>query len=497
MYSVKGAVMVKLTFYGGVNEIGGNKILLEDGDAKIFLDFGMSFGQANKYFSEFLQPRKCNGLGDFIEFGLIPDLKGLYREDFLKHMERSHEDLGFDGVLLSHAHADHATYINHLREDLPIFCSQESYHILKAMNDTGAGSFNDITDLTRCFETYVNKKGEMSRKTTATHEDLKVERNYQPFEFGKSFKIKHLTIEPFRVDHSLSGATGYVIHTSSGTVVYTGDFRFHGRREKETTEFMQACKQAKPDLLIIEGTRIDEGSSKTETDVEDEICNISTNAKGLSVCNWSVRDTDRMLSFLNAAKKMDKKLAISLKQAYLLDQLSKCSDTLAPKLDDANIELYANRKSWGLIGSSTCDLKIRNQDYDTWERPYLDRAICYKDIKANQNEYLMFCTNFDLKDLIDIDPVEGSVYIKSVCEPFDAEMEIDWERIQNWINHFGLGITSTHVSGHAAANQLREFVEQVQPKTVIPIHTENAQAYTKWSKNVHLLNEMGASFDLY
>ena len=183
---------VKLTFYGGVNEIGGNKILLEDKDAKIFLDFGMSFGMANKYFSEFLQPRKCNGLGDFIEFGLIPDLKGLYRTDFLKHMGRAPEDLCFDGVLLSHAHADHASYINHLREDLPIFCSHESYHILKAMNDTGAGSFNDITDLTRCFETYINKKGEVSRKTSQTHDDLKVERNYQMFEFGKPFKIKHL-----------------------------------------------------------------------------------------------------------------------------------------------------------------------------------------------------------------------------------------------------------------------------------------------------------------
>jgi ribonuclease J len=78
--------MVKLIFYGGVNEIGGNKILLEDKDTKLFLDFGMSFGTANKYFSEFLQPRKCSGLGDFIEFGLIPDLQGVYRSDFIKHM---------------------------------------------------------------------------------------------------------------------------------------------------------------------------------------------------------------------------------------------------------------------------------------------------------------------------------------------------------------------------------------------------------------------------
>ena len=31
--------MVKLVFYGGVNEIGGNKILLEDKGTKIFLRF--------------------------------------------------------------------------------------------------------------------------------------------------------------------------------------------------------------------------------------------------------------------------------------------------------------------------------------------------------------------------------------------------------------------------------------------------------------------------
>jgi ribonuclease J len=41
--------MASLTFYGGVNEIGGNKMLLADKGAKLFLDFGMSFGTANKF----------------------------------------------------------------------------------------------------------------------------------------------------------------------------------------------------------------------------------------------------------------------------------------------------------------------------------------------------------------------------------------------------------------------------------------------------------------
>ena len=35
--------MTSLTFYGGVGEIGGNKILLEDGTKSLLLDFGLSY----------------------------------------------------------------------------------------------------------------------------------------------------------------------------------------------------------------------------------------------------------------------------------------------------------------------------------------------------------------------------------------------------------------------------------------------------------------------
>jgi ribonuclease J len=46
--------MTSLTFYGGVHEIGGNKILIEDQSTKVFLDFGMSFSLVNQYFDEFM-----------------------------------------------------------------------------------------------------------------------------------------------------------------------------------------------------------------------------------------------------------------------------------------------------------------------------------------------------------------------------------------------------------------------------------------------------------
>lgn len=74
--------MTSLTFYGGVNEIGGNKILLQDKDTKVFLDFGKSFSRRATYFEEFLNPRTSNGIVDFLTMGLVPDIIPKYTKRF-------------------------------------------------------------------------------------------------------------------------------------------------------------------------------------------------------------------------------------------------------------------------------------------------------------------------------------------------------------------------------------------------------------------------------
>ena len=58
--------MTSLTFYGGVNEVGGNKILLQDKDNKDFLDFGNGFGRGSKFLENFLNLRTISGIADFI-----------------------------------------------------------------------------------------------------------------------------------------------------------------------------------------------------------------------------------------------------------------------------------------------------------------------------------------------------------------------------------------------------------------------------------------------
>jgi len=99
-----------LTFYGGVGEIGGNKILVEDKDTRIMLDFGMSYADRGRFFVDpILSPGDER---DLLEFGILPNIKGIYA------FEESTPSI--DAVILSHAHGDHWGYISFLKREIPI-----------------------------------------------------------------------------------------------------------------------------------------------------------------------------------------------------------------------------------------------------------------------------------------------------------------------------------------------------------------------------------------
>ena len=95
--------MTSLSFYGGVNEIGGNKILLEDKDTRVFLDFGKGFSRRAKFFEEYINPRVANGIEDFLTMGLLPDVEGIYRDDLMKMAERKILEPNIDAILLTQA----------------------------------------------------------------------------------------------------------------------------------------------------------------------------------------------------------------------------------------------------------------------------------------------------------------------------------------------------------------------------------------------------------
>jgi ribonuclease J len=485
--------MVSLTFYGGVNEIGGNKILFEDQDTRLFLDFGMSFSLSNQYFDEFMQPRKCNGILDLLEFGLLPNLEGIYRCDYLDHCKLpSEETSSIDGLLLSHAHMDHSSYIHYLREDIPIHCTQASKDIMQALDETGSSGTCELISLKESFTTYTNKQGSESK---LTGEKTKKPRTYN--EAKGSFNVGELDVEALPVSHSLEGATAYILETSSGSVVYTGDFRFHGYKGDLTRKFAERAAEVDPVALICEGTRVTSTTTDSEEMVRDTAKKRIENTEKLAIVNFPVRDTDRMQSFFQVAQQTDRALVINLKQAYLLE-LFRQSGVDTPRIDDEHIRIYIPRKTWGVYEDDRFSEKIQLEDYDNWEREFLDHphAVTAQDIQQNQADYIVRCDFFELKELIDIQPEPGSCYIRSVCEPFDLEMELDKKKVDNWLKHFLLyPYTQIHASGHLSYDEIKEFIETVRPKTVIPVHTQNPEVFENLHDNV-ILPEKGIRVEL-
>lgn len=478
--------MKTLEFYGGVNEIGGNKIKLNQDSTSLFLDFGMSFSKVNQYYSEFLQPRKSNGLNDFLELGLIPDIKGIYREDYLKHCGlNSQKEAAINGVLLSHAHADHASYINHLRKDIPIYMSENSKMILEVLEQTGVNTFNDILNYNVEYQYQAKKRGtglSKPKKPQIPRETIVM----KPY---KNYEIANLNIQMGSVDHSLPGAGGYLIESKDEAIVYSGDLRFHGRNKDLTDKFVNKAKKFNPTIMLCEGTRIDSDSIETEEDIEEYVLKEIKDYNGLVIVNFPVRDLDRLITFYNIAKKTDRILVINLKQAVMLNLIQNTEDkNKYPKVNDKNIAIYLPHKGAGLI---TKDKYISNEgewiipdddliekDYKLWEREFLDysNAVNSKNIRENEKDYLFRCDFFELKELIDIKPKNG-IYIHSVTEPFNEEMEIDFNKIMNWLNHFNIQYKHKHVSGHASGDKLISMLKEIHPEKLYPIHTEHSEMF--------------------
>jgi len=426
-----------LTFYGGVDEIGGNKILLKDGDTKVFFDFGMSFSMKKQFYSPpFLSPKSEISLQ---ELEILPKISGLYKFD-----PASPE---VDAIFLSHGHLDHSSHLSFIKREIPVYCGETTQIILQALSEIRRADLEfNVGDL-----------------------------DFRSFRTGKKITVDNLEIEPFHVDHSVPGAYGFVIHTSNGAVVYTGDFRDHGAKPEMTRDFVEKAKEAKPVAIVTEATNMTGATVSSEAEVEDKLNHIVTHADGIVMAGFANSDVDRLNSFYHIAKRNHRCLAVSLKQAYLLDALRKDKGLRIPSLDDDTMLIFRKSK----------------KRFDKWETQLIEqyapknKIFDVFEVSKQQCKVILAMSFYDFEELVSLQPTAGSCYILSSSEPFNEEMEIDYERLTNWLSHYGVPQYHVHVSGHMMPLQLKAALKEINAERTFPIHTENAELFIKFMRDLN------------
>ena len=425
-----------LTFYGGVNEIGGNKILLQDRDTRVFFDFGMSFAMKKQFYSPpFLSPRSEKSLQ---ELGILPQITGVYKFD------RNPPEV--DAVFISHGHLDHSAYLSFIKREIPVYCGETTRIILQALSEIRRSDLEfSVSDI-----------------------------EFKAFRTGKKIVVDSLEVEPFHVDHSVPGAYGFVIHTSDGTVVYTGDFRDHGAKPEMTHDFVENAKKAEPTAIITEATNMTGATVSSEAEVEGKLNNIIAGADGIVLAEFAYSDVDRLNSFYHVAKRNQRCLAVSLKQAYLLDALRKDKGLYVPALDDESMLIFRKSK----------------KRFDKWESQLIERydkqnkIFDVFEVSKQQCKVVLALSFYDFEELVPLQPTAGSCYVLSASEPFNEEMEIDYERLVNWLRHYGLPQYHVHVSGHMMPLQLKKALKEINAKRIFPVHTESADLFAKFMRDL-------------
>jgi len=501
---------VLVTCYGGVGCIGGNKMLVEDieRDTSVFLDFGIPFSLCSRFFAEFMGERAPAGLRDPLRLQLLPPLVGAYRTDLVSALSPQDWRLLQDapqrkkanpnGVFLSHAHLDHSGYISYLREDIPIYTSAISAFITKAIQDTGSVSdvcyFSErelvdgaVRQSQRGGKEFdgrpfvlLDQPGlidhEFWHRSPAVTKTL----NVASAQGLHTDRIGNLPLLHFPVDHSIFGANACALETSAGWVVYTGDFRMHGSRANTTEEFIEAAAGLQPVALIVEGTHVgDVEQGPTEGNVYDAALAAVQGARGQVIADFGSRHMERLLTFLRISKETDRQLAITAKDAYLLEAMGIAWPDLESVLGDPALILYRTLKA----APGKWELEI----YDRYGSK--GRLIDGWEAGRHPGDYILCFSLWDLSNLIDIDPKEG-VYIYSSSEVYDEAAHLDMQKIRHWLAFFGLDFVGDpenpesgrglHASGHASGPQLMDMIKRIQPGKVVPVHTEQPEAFVEW-----------------
>ncbi|MCL2369911.1 MAG: ribonuclease J [Firmicutes bacterium] len=249
---------IKVTFLGGVGEIGKNMTALEFGDDIIVVDCGLAFPSSD-----------MPGV-DLV----IPDYSYLFNN---RHKVR--------GIVLTHGHEDHIGALPFVLKDVPVpvFGTKLTLAILD-------GKLRE------------HKVDEPNLVTVKPKSIVKL---------GNSFKVEFI-----QVNHSISGSCAIAIHTPIGVVVHSGDFKVdYTPIDGATTDLARLGELGGREVLLFmcESTNVERsGHSMSEQVVGVSLDGIfADNMDRRILVATFASNIHRLQQIIDLAKKYKRKVAFS------------------------------------------------------------------------------------------------------------------------------------------------------------------------------------------
>lgn len=373
-----------------------------------------------------------------------------------------------DAVVISHPHQDHYGLIDTIAPTTPVYIGNLAKNLL---------------DATRLF---------LNDPAMPLYSN-----DFQFYDKWQSFTIGDFKLTPYLVDHSSVDAYGFLIEAEGKRIFYSGDFRGHGKKGKLFDNIIKN-PPANIDLLFMEGTMLERDNSEfpKESAVQNKIQQIIEKQKNISFLISSSQNIDRLVSAYNACVDCNKILVIDFYTAWVLEHVKKVSPGVRA-MDWQNIAVLRDGRSSGRqYGVMTKDRSM----FGKFMQMVFEHTLTGAELHECPSRYLMlgklhsgwFIQTFTAQEPVNVIYSQWQGYLKCTdAEYLGAET----------MNAFKQGLVDgveyhyTHTSGHATVEDLQKFATALNPKELVPIHTEHADAYIMHFHNVKIVKD-GAVFEI-
>ena len=359
-----------------------------------------------------------------------------------------------DALLVSHPHQDHFGLMASLPPGTPVYIGKLARSLIDAP------------------QVFLGKD-----RFTLDFHDLKA---WQPCTIGE------FTITPYLVDHSATDAYAFLIEAEGKRLFYSGDLRSHGRKGKLFDNLIQQPIRD-IDLLFLEGTMMHRKNDlfPNETAVEDTIFQTIQQQKNISFLLSSSQNIDRIVSAHRACKRAGKLLVIDIYTAWVLEQLRKFTQN-TPAMDWPEIRVFAAHSQ---------DERLKaNPDYfgDFRKRLYRYR-VKREELHASPESFLFFgkMSSFRLIDGFKNAAAPVNVIYSQWLGYLDGT-RADYfgsDRISACRSDPAVNFVYAHTSGHAPVADLQRLAAALNPRKLVPIHTEHGEDFSQLFANVVTLND--------